>query len=128
MSFGSTGVSDQVRLIIAGSRDVTDYSVMDCAFHNSPWSMDDVTQVVSGTARGVDRLGEEWARRNNKEIQRFPAQWGVHGKSAGYRRNEDMARHADALLAIWDGKSRGTKHMIDIAKRKGLEVYVWIEE
>ncbi|MBE3087153.1 MAG: hypothetical protein IMZ64_13150, partial [Bacteroidetes bacterium] len=74
---------------------------------------------------GVDSLGEQWAIEHNIFYKVFPAQWHVHGHSAGYRRNLEMAMNADALIACWDGISNGTKHMIDIAEEKGLKVYVF---
>lgn len=55
-------------------------------------------------------------------VDRFPAQWDRDGKSAGYKRNVVMAILSDALIALRDGKSRGTKHMIEEAKRRGLRV------
>ena len=82
------------------------------------------TEVVSGGARGVDRAGEVFADTEWLPIKLFPALWDEYGKSAGYRRNVEMAKYADVLVCYWDGKSRGSKHMIDIAKKEGLEVYV----
>lgn len=79
-----------------------------------------VTEIVSGTARGIDRAGESWALRNNVPITRFPADWRGLGKRAGIVRNKRMAEYADALIAIWDGRSRGTKNMINEAKKQGL--------
>jgi hypothetical protein len=84
----------------------------------------DVTEVVSGMARGVDTLGIDWAVENWLPWKEFYADWKHYGKSAGYKRNEEMAIYADALVAIWDGKSKGTKHMIDLANKHGLIVYV----
>ena len=69
-------------------------------------------------------MGEDWARRHRIPIERYPANWDIDGRSAGYLRNELMGFMSDALIAIWDSKSRGTKHMIDIAQLKGLKVYV----
>jgi len=83
-----------------------------------------VTEVVSGTARGIDLSGEEWAKEQNIPITRFPAKWELFGKSAGYKRNTEMAEYADALLAIYDGTSKGTKHMINLAEKKDLKVVV----
>lgn len=83
-----------------------------------------ITEVVSGGARGVDSDGEIFAQWKNIPFVRFPANWDKHGKSAGYIRNNQMALYADALIAIWDGKSRGTDHMIKEAKRKGLKVFI----
>ncbi len=82
------------------------------------------TAVVSGTARGADRLGEIWAQMQGIPVVQFPADWNRYGKKAGYLRNIEMADHAEALIALWDGESRGTKHMIEIATRKRLEVFV----
>lgn len=84
----------------------------------------DVTTVVSGTADGVDRMGELWALNNGIPLVFYPPNWREHGKKAGYVRNKAMAENADALVAVWDGESPGTKMMIDLAKKKGLHVYV----
>lgn len=110
-----------MRTIIAGSRDITDQSVVDSAILESGFS---VTSVVCGEARGVDLLGKRWANKQKVPVMSFPAQWNLHGRSAGFVRNTEMAENADALIAIWDGSSRGTKMMIDIAKKKGLVVFV----
>ena len=81
--------------------------------------------MLSGTARGVDQAGEKWAVSRDIPVERYPADWTYYGKQAGYRRNEQMAEKAEALIAVWDGSSRGTKHMIDTANKKGLKVFVW---
>ena len=84
----------------------------------------EITEVVSGTARGFDTLGEMYAKKFNINVSRFPADWNKYGKGAGYIRNSDMADYADALIAFWDGKSRGTRNMIQLAELKGLKVHV----
>lgn len=112
-----------MRTIIAGSRDCTDKRYLLAALAACGWIP---TTVISGAARGADRLGEVWAAEFKVPCERFPADWDRYGKSAGYRRNEQMADNAEALIALWDGESRGTKHMIDIAKRKGLRVHVHV--
>lgn len=85
-------------------------------------------EIVSGHARGADQYGEQYAKTHNLRTIVFPAQWGVYGKSAGYRRNEtmlDYARKETALVvAFWDGQSRGTKHMIDIARKANVAVHI----
>ena len=81
-------------------------------------------EIVSGTAAGADTLGERYAQEKGYEVKKFPAQWDLYGKSAGYKRNQQMAEYADGLIAFWDGKSKGTKHMIDIANKMGLKVRV----
>ena len=110
-----------MRTIVAGSRSVTEQSVVDATILACCWTP---TVIISGTARGVDTLGENWARANSVPVERFPADWDLYGKRAGYLRNEEMARNAEALVAIWDGQSRGTLHMITIARAAGLKVYV----
>lgn len=84
----------------------------------------DITSVVSGRARGADRLGEWYAQEKDLPLFKFPAEWSKYGMAAGYLRNKDMADVADALIALWDGESKGTQHMINIAKEKGLQVYI----
>jgi len=92
----------------------------------------DITQVVCGNARGVDTLGASWAKTQgeyienprNVSVKYFKPDW-EQGKHAGLLRNAVMAEYADALIAVWDGTSRGTKHMIKEAKDKGLKVFVY---
>lgn len=107
--------------IIAGSRDVTDYKLVEQAVAECGWP---VTKVVSGAAPGVDAMGEEWAGLNFLPLMLMPADWKRLGKGAGHVRNARMAEAAEALIAIWDGHSPGTKNMIDVARKRGLRVYV----
>ena len=111
-----------MRTIIAGSRTATSYDDLLAAIAVISWRP---TEVISGSARGADVLGEQWARENNIPLRRMPANWSNDGLRAGYIRNIAMAEHAEALLALWNGNSPGTRHMIDIAARKGLLVSVW---
>ena len=115
-----------MRLIIAGSRDVPDEETVRKALRDAGLMPTDITEVVSGTARGADRLGEQVAAKHNIPIKRFPADWDTYGKRAGYLRNADMAEYGDMLVAVWDGVSRGTMHMIDIMKKKNKRVHVYI--
>lgn len=110
-----------MKVIIAGSRDAVSYHLVVDAVAESGFIID---QVISGGARGADRLGEAYAKNNGIELLIMKADWDKFGKSAGYRRNEDMAKVGNALIAIWDGESRGTMHMIEIAKRAGLPVFI----
>jgi hypothetical protein len=113
-----------MKTIIAGSREITDPRIVaqvikDSGFH--------VTEVVNGGARGVDRLGYAWAMSNKVPVKQFMPDWYKHGKAAGPIRNQEMADYADALIAVWDGKSRGTKNMIELAKKKGtMSIFVKI--
>lgn len=111
----------QKRVIIAGSRNISDYSLVEQAVKDSGFY---VGTIISGGARGVDKLGERYARTHGFPLEVYHADWNSYGRSAGYKRNEEMAKVADCLVAIWDGQSMGTKHMIDIATKRGLLVHV----
>ena len=111
-----------MRTIIAGSREGCTWDDVVKAVSMCNW---EVSCVICGDARGADTLGRLYAEEIGIPCERYPAQWDVYGKSAGYRRNELMATKADALIALWDGQSKGTKHMIDIAKRHNLKVFVY---
>ncbi|MBY0438578.1 MAG: DUF2493 domain-containing protein [Burkholderiales bacterium] len=94
------------------------------AWDTCPWQ---ITAVISGGASGVDSLGEILARENGKPIERFPVskeEWAQHGKAAGPIRNRRMLEAAEALVAVWDGRSPGTLDMITIARKKGIPVHV----
>lgn len=112
-----------MRLIIAGSRNATAADVRR-ALHEFSWTTL-ATCVISGTAHGADELGERWAEERGLEIRRFPADWKTHGKRAGPLRNGIMAQNADALVAVWDGKSRGTMSMIELARKQGLRIGIY---
>lgn len=112
------------RLIIAGSRGIVDPDAeVANAIARSPFHEGNVVVVLSGGARGVDRAGERWARQHGIPVRRYRAAWSHLGRRAGPVRNEDMARNADALLAIWDGESPGTRNMMELAYHIGLNVY-----
>lgn len=114
-----------MRTIIAGSRDCTDPKILFKALNKCNWKP---TVVIEGKARGADTLGSRWALANFIPRLSFPADWDKYGKSAGYRRNTEMISigQAEALILLWDGKSRGSKHMLDLAKKAGLWICVYI--
>lgn len=112
-----------MKVIVAGGRDYDDYQLMENRLDYLLQNKDDVT-IVSGTARGADKLGERYANQKGFEVIEMPANWDKYGKSAGYKRNEDMAKIADAAVIFWDGESRGSKHMIDLAHKYNLKVRV----
>lgn len=126
----------ELRVVIAGSREFNDFSMLvsKCtdilsSIANTNKDIDKV-RIVSGTARGADQLGEQYAKLVGYELSQFPADWNGLGKRAGYVRNAEMAKFAveddnyGMLIAFWDGKSRGTKHMIDLANKHGLEIHI----
>lgn len=114
-----------MKVIVAGSRGITDEAIVLEALKQA-YLFEGInpTCIVSGAARGVDTVGEKIARRHGLKIDRRPAKWATLGRAAGLLRNVEMAESADALVAVWDGKSPGTKHMIRVATEKGLLVWV----
>ncbi|MDR3135180.1 MAG: DUF2493 domain-containing protein [Deltaproteobacteria bacterium] len=85
--------------------------------------LNQVTEIVSGLAKGVDTLAIEYANKRGIGLKMFPADWKRFGRSAGPRRNEEMARYADYGVAVWDGLSHGTKHMIRLMEGR-CHVYI----
>lgn len=116
----------EVKIIIAGGREFTNYGLLErvCNHMLSVIKETSKVTIVSGGARGVDKMGERYAQEHDIDLIVMNADWEKHGKSAGYKRNQEMANISTHLIAFWDGKSRGTKHMIDIAKRDGLKSHV----
>ena len=112
------------KVIIAGGRDFTDYDVLRQTMDNLLVNIKDEIVIISGKARGADTLGERYAKERGYKIIEFPADWDKYGKSAGYIRNAVMAQEADALVAFWDGKSRGTQNMIKLANEYNLKVRI----
>ena len=134
---------DKFKVIVAGSRDFNNYNLLKLRLDNilkekSQNSKLDI-EIVSGTAKGADSLGEDYAREKGYSIKPFPADWtdmtppclvrkrfngDLYNALAGNKRNKLMGDYADALVAFWDGKSTGTKDMIDIANSKGIPVRI----
>ncbi len=110
------------KVIIAGSRGFDNYELLKNSCDNILQYKPNV-EIVSGGARGADKLGEQYAKERKFSIKQFIPDWNI-GKSAGYLRNVEMAKYGDGLIAFWDGKSKGTGHMIDIANERGLLVRV----
>ena len=110
------------RVIIAGGRDFDDYGLLceSCDRFLAQKYQTHSIVIVSGAARGADTLGECYAQERGYSIEQYPADWEHAGKAAGFIRNRQMADVADALIAFWDGRSRGTANMIDIARQKPL--------
>jgi hypothetical protein len=111
-----------MKCIIAGSRTATLQQVI-TALELCPFT-DNITEVVSGCARGADSYGEILAEEYNIPVKKFPAEWEKYGRGAGHIRNGLMAEYSNALIAIWDGKSRGTEDMISKAKSLNLNVFI----
>ncbi len=115
--------NQKFRVIVAGGRDFFDYKLLKEKLDVLLSNKENVV-IVSGCAKGADMLGEKYARHNNLVISFYPALWGQFGKSAGFGRNLEMAKNADACICFWDGASVGTKHMIETAKSMNLKLRV----
>lgn len=114
-----------IKLIVAGGRDFNDYVLLKKTLDFYLQKVDDTNiEIISGKARGADSLGERYAEEHDIKVVGFPADWDSHGKSAGYIRNAQMRDYGTHLIAFWDGKSKGTKMMIELAKKANFRVVV----
>lgn len=118
-----------MKVIIAGSRSLNPDGIADLLWGLISISLDNLkaeppTEIVSGGARGADKFGEAYAKSNNIPVKQFLPDWNNYGKAAGFARNQQMADYADALIVLWDGKSRGTAHMMNCMKKLGKPVEV----
>ena len=113
------------RVIVAGGRDFCDYALLESSLDKIlvRYPPEEVT-IICGEARGADSLGKRYALEHGMSVQSFPAEWDRYGRSAGYVRNIDMADNADALVAFWDGNSRGTSNMIHLARERRLPIRI----
>lgn len=117
----------EFKLIIAGGRDFNDYDLLRdtvTALATTGDLKDFDVSIVSGMACGADALGAQFAHLNSVKLYRYPANWEMYGKRAGFMRNEAMGEFADGLLAFWDGESRGTQHMIKYMQRLNKPVFI----
>ena len=131
-------MSDQLSLIIAGSRSLGSYMLdgkrQQLTLDQCSWLEDGFTEsgldgkvweIVSGTAYGVDQLGEEFAIYKTLKLAFFPADWATHGRAAGPIRNREMGDYAGAALIFWDGKSRGALNMFKYTKKIKKPVFLF---
>ena len=105
-----------MKVIIAGGRGFSDFELMNTKCNELLLESDEDIEIVSGTAKGADKMGEHYASVRGFAVKQFPANWDSHGKAAGYIRNVEMGNYCDIAIIFWDGESRGTKHMINIMK------------
>ena len=113
----------EIKLIIAGGRDFNDYQLLQLEtqrFLVEQGFNPSQLIIVSGNAKGADSLGEEFAEKYNFPIATYPADWNKNGKAAGPIRNEEMANFATHAIIFWDSISRGSKNMIETARKYNL--------
>lgn len=108
------------KVIVAGGREFKDYELLKKKLNYILQNKQNI-QIVSGCARGADRLGEKYAQEKGYSIKRFPADWKTHGLGAGPIRNEEMARYSDGSVCFWNGVSPGTRDMIKRSKQHKLK-------
>lgn len=108
-------------VIIAGTRSFNNYELLKNKCDSILSNIKVPIRIVSGTAQGGDKLGERYAKERGYDVIQFEADWHKYGKSAGYKRNQQMADNAQSLICFWDNKSKGTGHMINIANAKPLQ-------
>lgn len=113
-----------MKLIVAGSRQFNDKKRVRRELDNYPY----ITEIVSGGARGPDTVAANYANFHGIRFTLFEPNWDEYGKAAGPIRNKAMAEYGDELLAFWDGKSKGTKNMIEEAMKCCDKVTVIIHE
>lgn len=110
-----------MRLAIIGSRTFNDYEYLKRSINDLGL---EITEIVSGGAVGADTLGERYAEEFKIPIQVYRPNWKISGRSAGFKRNLEIVENCDAVLALWDGTSKGTRNTIDQATKNNKTVYV----
>lgn len=117
---------EDFRVIIAGGRDFYNYFLVKtkCDYYLQHKLRTHRVIIVSGHAPGTDKLAEQYAAQLGLPCEIYPAQWERYGEASGPIRNRQMVQVSDALIAFWDGKSKGTKSVIDMARRQGLQLAV----
>lgn len=114
-----------MKLIIAGSRTITSHGALARAIEATKIKP---TKIIIGNAKGVDTLAENYAAIKEIPCEIVDAPWDQYGRPAGQIRNERITNEADALLAIWDGKSSGTKELIKLMNQKNKTVFLYLGE
>lgn len=112
------------KVIVAGSRNYTDEQKVHRVLDQLKRQANCEIEIISGLCRGPDMFGKNWAEKNNVKCHKYPANWNKYGKRAGFIRNEEMAKVGDILIAFWDGDSKGTMHMINLAEQYNLKIKV----
>jgi len=114
-----------MKIAIIGSRSFDNYGKLE-SFVLSRISLSDISEVVSGGARGADTLAALFAEVHNVPLRLFPAEWDSYGKQAGFLRNQKIIDYCDKVFAFWDGSSKGTSHSIELAKNAGKPTYLFL--
>lgn len=128
-----TSSLNEIRIIVAGTRTFSDYELLRSKLDDFVSKLkqkhpDKQVVIITGAAKGADKLGSLYARNHNIPLKEFPADWNTYGRAAGPIRNQQMSDYAlhevPVLIVFWDGESRGTKNMINIAKRHNVQTEI----
>ena len=117
----SVHAQTKMRVLVAGGRDFNDFLLVSVVL-NSLHKKENISTVISGAAKGADKLGEYWASDNNVRVERYPALWHIHGKSAGHIRNQQMLDEGKPDLVIVFKGGRGSENMVERARKSGVKV------
>ena len=127
----------EFKLAVIGSRDILNkefiYSELDKLLE-----LTKIDLIVSGGAPGPDKIGVEWAKERNIPYKEYFANWkdmsepcvvkynafGAYNALAGFKRNEDIINNCDSVVAFWDGKSKGTKNSLDLARKQNKPIKI----
>jgi len=112
-----------MKLAVVGSRDFNDYDLLK-KYLDKIHSVEPITFIISGGARGADKLSERWAKENNVQTEIYIPDWNTHGRKAGFLRNVDIIKNCDKCIACWDNVSKGTKHSIDLCKKHNKKIKI----
>ena len=107
-----------MKVAVVGSRNLTINNLGD-------YLPKDTTEIVSGGARGIDRCAREYANTHNIKLTEILPQYEIYGRSAPLKRNLQIIRYADMVLAFWDGKSNGTRFVIENCKKENIPIKVF---
>ena len=107
-------------LAVVGSRTFTNYELFKAELDHYR----NITRIISGGAKGADVMARRYAKENDITIREYIPNWSQYGKNAGYKRNVFIIDDAEQLLAFWDGSSKGTRHSIDLAYKRGIPVRI----
>lgn len=117
------------KVIVAGGRDFDNYEFLKEKLDETFESLGDLDahpiEIISGMADGADTIGIKYAKEHKLTMVLYPANWKKYPRMGGILRNMNMLVTATHLVAFWDGKSHGTKHIIEIAKEKGIPVWIY---
>jgi len=109
-----------MKVAVVGSRNFVNYELLSDKLK----FLTGTDTIVSGGAKGADSLAARYAAENDVNLKMFPAEWEKYGRSAGYKRNVQIVDESDSVIAFWDGKSKGTEHSINIAKKQRKHVLI----